>query len=217
MTTARTRIKVCGVRDAAAIEACADAGIDAVGLMLIERSKRYIDPDEAFALTAACPPFVTAVAVVADLSVDEFNDLEQRCPTSLVQLHGVESEKTVEACGPGVVKAFRFEADTVAMQLSRWDAIDEVDAILVDGSAGGEGTVFEWQRLAEAIAAMPAGGLSKPLFVAGGLSPDTVGDAIRALRPYAVDVSSGVETAPGVKDPARIRAFAQAVAAADAG
>ncbi|MEM1331362.1 MAG: phosphoribosylanthranilate isomerase [Planctomycetota bacterium] len=215
---ARTRIKVCGVRDVEAIDACAEAGVDAIGLMLIERSPRYIQPEDAFELSGVLPPFMSAVAVVADLSVDQFNDMEQRCPAPLVQLHGSESEKTVQSCGPGVVKAFRYEDATIATQLPRWNAIDEVDAILVDGSAGGEGKSFEWGRLAEAIDAMdqtPGGPLLKPLIVAGGLTPETVGDAIRSLRPYAVDVSSGVESEPGVKDPVRIRAFAEAVAQAD--
>lgn len=210
----RTRIKICGVRDEATIEAVADAGADAIGFMFVKGSPRHVSPDRAFELMgflSAAAPFVAAVGVTADLSVDEFAELEQRCPTPLSQLHGQEPEETVRRCGPGVIKALRFDAETIAGELRRWDAVDEVDAILVDGSEGGRGEAFEWERLRE-----PMEGVRTPIILAGGLSPENVGEAIRTLRPYGVDVSSGVERAKGEKDPERIRAFCRAVLEADA-
>lgn len=207
----RTRIKICGVRDAGAALAAADAGADAVGLMFVERSPRAIDTGTGREIMGALPAFVTPVGVVADLDVDAFCDLEGECPVPLFQLHGAEDEKTVRACGPGVIKAFRYDPATIDSQLARWGGLDEVDAVLIDGSPGGEGASFDWAALAPRL-----GGFPKPVVLAGGLSPDNVGDAIRAVRPYAVDVSSGVESAPGVKDGAKVRAFCDAVRAADA-
>jgi len=212
--TARTRIKVCGVRDEATIDACVEAGADAIGLMFVKGSPRYVAPERGFELLgylSAAGPFVAGVGVTANLSIDRFADLEQVCPTSISQLHGEESEETVRACGPGVIKALRFRAETIAEELARWDALDEVDAILVDGSTGGAGEAFDWEQLREPMAA-----IAKPVIVAGGLTPENVGEAIRILRPYGVDVSSGVERAKGVKDSAKIAAFGAAVRAADA-
>jgi phosphoribosylanthranilate isomerase len=202
----RTRIKICGLRDADGVQAAVNAGADAVGFVLVPGSPRCIAPDAAYELMGLLPPMVTAVGVVRDLSVDDFCDLEQSFPAPLMQLHGSESEKTVRSCGPGVIKGFRFDARTIDADLARWDAIDEVDALLIDGSEGGEGQAFDWQALARAT-----DGVSKPIIIAGGLTPETVEEAIRTVQPYAVDVSTGVESAPGMKDPARIEAFCRAV------
>jgi len=207
----RTRIKVCGVRTIDDALAAAEAGADAVGLMFVESSPRSIDPDEAFAIVSSLPPMVASVAVLKDASIEEFSEQEQRCPTTLTQLHGSEPDKVVRACGPALVKAVRFDRRTIGDTLAHYSAMEEVDAILVDGSAGGAGEAFDWRLLAENM-----GRATKPVIVAGGLDPDNVGEAIRAVRPFAVDVSSGVERERGVKDPARIRAFCQAVRAADA-
>lgn len=208
----RTRVKICGVRTPEAAVQAAEAGADAVGLMLIARSPRYVSAEQAFEILSSLPPLVSGVAVIADMTVDAFSDLEQICPAPLVQMHGSEDDETIRRCGPGIVKAFRFDRDTIDDDLARFDAIEEIDALLIDGSAGGEGTAFDWSALGKARERT-----SKPVFLAGGLDPDNVGEAIRAVRPYAVDVSSGVESAPGVKDPALMRAFCEAVREADAG
>jgi len=207
----RTRIKICGLRDEAVVEAAVVGGADAVGFVLVESSPRCIEPEDAGALLMVLPPMVMAVGVVVNLSVDEFCELEQHFPAHLMQLHGSESPKTVAACGPGIIKGIRFSPETIEADLARWDAIDEVDAILVDGSAGGEGTAFDWGRLGEHLESV-----SKPIILAGGLTPDNVGQAIAQVQPYAVDVSSGVESQPGVKDLGAIAAFCQAVRQADA-
>jgi len=207
----RTRIKICGLRDAASLDAAVAAGADAVGFVLVEASPRFIEPEHAGELMCALPPMVTAVGVVQDLTVDAFCDLEQRFPAPVMQLHGSENAKTVAACGPGVIKGIRFSAETIRADIERWNAVDEVDAILIDGSAGGEGTAFDWAALAPFVEM-----IEKPVFLAGGLTPENVAEAIRTLNPYAVDVSSGVERSPGVKDPAKIEAFCQAVRRVDA-
>lgn len=207
----RTRIKICGITDETGLFAAADAGADAVGFVFSPKSKRFIEPDEAFELAGMLPPFVSTVALFVDASVERFMEMEEQCPTSFSQLHGDESEEIVEACGPGVIKAIKFDAKTIEQQLNRWNDLDEVDAILVDGSAGGEGQTFEWEALARL-----RDRCNKPLIVAGGLTPKNVEEAIRIVRPFAVDVSSGVESSPGEKDPALIEAFCRAVRRADA-
>jgi len=208
----RTRVKICGVRDEETALAAAGAGADAVGFMFVRSSPRYIEPERAFEVAGVLPPFVATVGVSADLSVDEFAKIEQRCPASCAQLHGNEPEDVVRRCGPGVIKAVRFDAATIAAELAQWDAVEEVDAVLVDGSSGGKGEAFDWAVLRPHIE-----GVSKPVIVAGGLTPENVGAAIRAARPWGLDVSSGVERERGVKDAGLIRAFCDAVREADAG
>lgn len=208
----RTRIKVCGITTPDMAGAAVDAGADAVGFVFVENTPRYIDPDDATEIMFGLPPMVSAVGVIRDLDVDQFCELEQRCPTQLMQLHGKEPVDLVKQCGPGVIKAFRFDNATIASQLARWNEVDEVDAVLIDGSDGGTGERFDWNALASHL-----DGFEKPILLAGGLDADNVADAIRTIRPYAVDVSSGVESSPGVKDPAKITAFCAAVRAADAG
>lgn len=208
----RTRIKVCGITTPDMAGAAVDAGADAVGFVFVENTPRYIDPDDATEIMFGLPPMVSAVGVIRDLDIDQFCELEQRCPTQLMQLHGKEPVDLVKQCGPGVIKAFRFDNATIASQLARWNEVDEIDAVLIDGSDGGTGERFDWNALASHL-----DGFDKPIILAGGLDAGNVADAIRTIRPYAVDVSSGVESSPGVKDPAKIAAFCAAVRAADAG
>lgn len=211
---ARTRIKICGIRDDGGVRASVEAGADAIGFVFVPESPRFIEPADAWALVSALPAFVTSVGLFKDASIESFCDVEEQCPTALSQFHGNEDDETVRSCGPGVIKAVRFSPETIEPEVRRWDAIDEVDAILVDGSEGGKGTALDWGALRRALdAARPA----KPVILAGGLTPTNVGEAIRVVRPYAVDVSSGVESSPGVKDPALIEAFCAAVRRADLG
>lgn len=207
---ARTRIKICGLRDVESLDAAVSAGADAVGFVLVEGSPRFIEPEHAGMLMCALPPMVTAVGVVQDLSIDAFCDLEQRFPAPVMQLHGSENTKTVAACGPGIIKGIRFSPQTIRADIERWNAVEEVDAILIDGPAGGSGEAFDWAALAPFVEM-----IDKPLFLAGGLTPENVAEAIALLDPYAVDVSSGVERSPGVKDPSKIEAFCAAVRRAD--
>jgi len=207
----RTRIKICGITTENGLRAACDAGADAVGFVFHPKSRRFIEPEKAFGLVSLLPPFVSSVGVFVDATVERFSDIEEVCPTDKSQLHGSESEDLVRRCGPGVVKAVRFDPATIERELAQWSAIEEVDAILIDGSAGGEGEAFDWSALASKKAAA-----TKPLIIAGGLTAENVADAIRTMRPYAVDVSSGVESAPGVKDSRLIAAFCAAIRRADA-
>ena len=205
-----TRIKICGITDEESLFAACDAGADAVGFVFSPKSRRYIDPADAFDLISFLPPFVSSVGLFVDAPVDKFSDIEEICPTDRSQLHGDESEETVRRCGPSVIKAIRFNPATIERELTRWSQIEEVDALLVDGSPGGQGTSFDWSALAKVKASC-----RKPLIIAGGLTPENVAEAIRVVRPYAVDVSSGVESEPGIKSRDLIEKFCAAVRQAD--
>ncbi|MEM7628309.1 MAG: phosphoribosylanthranilate isomerase [Planctomycetota bacterium] len=207
----RTRVKICGVRDIETALVAAQAGADAIGFVFVDDSPRSITPDDAADIMYQLPPLLSTVSVTRDLDLEAFSMIEQRCPTTMSQLHGKENESLCEQCGPGVIKGFRFEPATIESQLMRWEKVDEVDAVLIDGSDGGDGTPFDWNALND-----PARGFAKPIFLAGGLTPANVADAIRAVRPFAVDVSSGVEREPGVKDHDLIAEFCAAVREADA-
>lgn len=205
-TPDRTRVKICGIRDDASARAAAEAGADAIGFVFARSSPRHIEPAEAAMIMAGLPPLVVTVGLFVNPSLDDFCAVEEQCPTHYTQFHGAEPEPLVRQCGPDIIKAVRFNADTIAADLAKWDRIDEVAAILVDGSAGGMGESFDWSALRA-----PAEACAKPIILAGGLTPENVAEAIRAVRPWAVDVSSGVERERGVKDPALIRAFCAAV------
>ncbi len=207
---ARTRIKICGVRDIETAAAAADAGADAIGLIFVRSSPRLILPEAAQEIMLSLPPMVATVGVFMNHSVEAFVDIEEQCPTTHTQLHGNEDERLVSQCGPAI-KAVRFDPATIAAELARWEACDDVEAILLDSPTPGEGVAFEWSQLVPLLDAV-----TKPIFLAGGLTPENVGDAIRAIGPYAVDVSSGVERERGVKDVGLIEAFCDAVREADA-
>lgn len=206
----RTRIKICGVKDVETALVAAEAGADAVGFIFIRNSPRFIDPDEAQDVMFSLPPMVSTVGVFMNHSPDAFADIEERCPTTHTQLHGNENDEVVRACGPAI-KAIRYDAATIAKELVRWDECEDVEALLIDGPAPGEGVPFKWTDLPPLLER-----IEKPVFLAGGLTPDNVAEAIRIVRPYGVDVSSGVEKARGEKDPALIEAFCAAVRRADA-
>ncbi len=213
----RTRVKICGVRTPDDALAAVDAGADAVGLVFHQHSPRAIDPSDAWSILAALPPLVSSVGLFVDASLDEFCAIEEVCPTDYSQLHGSEDVEIVRQCGPRVIKAVKFDPATIRTDLMLWDDVEEVDAVLVDASAGGLGVALDWSALAAAVGGPGAPDLSKPLILAGGLNPSNVAAAIRAVRPFGVDVSSGVERERGVKDHALIREFCAAVRQADLG
>lgn len=208
----RTRIKVCGVRDVATARVCAEAGVDAVGVVFAPGSAREVTLDEAAAVCAALPPFVVRVGLFVDAEIEDITRAHERCGFGLVQLHGGETERDAEevwkATGVRVLRALRFDAGTVESDLARWKAVEGVAGVLLDGSAGGQGEAFRWDALGHRA--------GPPIVVAGGLEPDNVGDALRATRAWGVDVSSGVESSRGVKSHDLIRAFVRRVRDCDA-
>lgn len=204
-TQARVRIKICGItrpEDALAAEA---AGADAIGLIFAPNSKRRISAETAAEVAAAAGPLLTRVGVFVDADLDEVIGLVSLLRLDAVQLHGQESPEYALALRDRVrvVRALRFSPRLDPAAASAYPA----DAILLDAATPGAGVPFAWDEAA-AWRGFPR------LILAGGLRPDNVAEAIRALRPYAIDVASGVEASPGVKDPAAIAAFVRAAVGA---
>jgi len=200
----RTRIKICGVRTIEMALVAAEAGADAIGLMFVPQSPRYVLPGPAQQIARSLPPLISAVGVFMNPSDPDL----QNWRGQWVQMHGQEDEPQITrvARTRRVIKAMQFDPN----QIRRWDRCEHVSALLVDGSEGGNGTAFEHKALAEL---MPS--IKTPVILAGGLTPSNVGEAIRTVRPFGVDVSSGVESSRGVKDAGLIRDFCAAVREAD--
>lgn len=202
------RIKICGITREEDLTAAIAAGADAVGFINVPGGPRYLDARRIADLARLVPPFVTPVAVVDltdPLHEDRVEALRFLCSRGLrtVQFHGHEPPWEIELLrglfGFSAIKAFRLKQprDLAAMEAYAGVA----DAFLVEGAAG-QGVACDWDLAQEAVARQSA-----PVILAGGLAPDNVGDAIRRVRPYSVDVSSGVESAPGIKDRDRVEAF----------
>ncbi len=212
--TARTRIKVCGMKDAAEADGLVAMGVDALGFIFVEASPRNVEPDKARQIIASLPPFVDAVGVFVNQELDVVNDIARYCGLTVVQLHGSESPQYCEAVRCRVVKTFSLRPDSAPSDTNPFYAPYQgiVAGFLVDTYheklAGGSGQVFDWELLKRG---RPAG----PLILAGGLTPDNVGEAIRRVRPFAVDVNSGVEISPGVKDIAKVERLVEVVRETD--
>jgi phosphoribosylanthranilate isomerase len=203
----RTRIKICGVTSVETARAAVDAGADAIGVVLVPDSPRFVNSEQVESIAAVLPASVGLVGVFRNADPAEL--LPPRVfPFDFVQLHGDEDEATVSAAGQDVIRGIPFDPPTIR----RWGDCPSVGFLLIDGPAPGSGTGFDHAALARL---MP--GIGTPVILAGGLCPQSVAEAIAVVRPFAVDVSSGVETVPGVKDPRRIEAFCDAVRRADAG
>lgn len=199
-----TRIKICGVTRAADAIAAADAGAHAVGLMFCPESPRFLELEKAAAIRNALPPFVAVVAVFLDASAEAVRAVIGAVRPAVLQFHGREPESFCLTFGLPYIKTIPMEGTDPSAFAS---AYPRASGFLLDshalGQPGGSGRGFDWSRTPKQLAA--------PVILAGGLNPGNVEEAVRRLRPYAVDVSSGVESSPGVKDPARIKAFIEGV------
>ncbi len=201
----RTRIKICGITTPDMAAFAADAGADAIGIVYAPGSPRQVLPGLAAQIARALPPMVSAVGVFRNPTDPEVMNWRGEW----VQLHGSETETQASRLvmqHRKVIKGIAFDAPTIM----RWDHCPHIAALLIDSAAPGSGKAFDHAALAML---MPA--LKTPVILAGGLTPDNVGEAIHAIRPFGVDVSSGVESSKGVKDAGLIRAFCEAVRAAD--
>lgn len=198
------RVKICGITRVEDALAVAAAGADAIGLVFYAKSPRAVDIEQARAILAALPPFVTTVGLFVDAERNELERILASVPLDLLQFHGDESVQQCEAFGRPYIKALRVKAgDDIAAQVARYPSAQGIllDAY-VEGVPGGTGEAFDWSLIPQA--------LSKPLILAGGLRPDSVAEAVSRVRPYAVDVSGGVEASKGVKDVGKIGAFIRA-------
>jgi phosphoribosylanthranilate isomerase len=201
------RIKICGLTRAEDARAAIDAGADALGLVFYPQSPRFVDPERAAGLARLAPPFVSVAGLFVNAEPRRVLETLAAVPLHLLQFHGDEDEPYCRQFGRPYIKAARMKPGFDLLQYAA--AFPSAQAILVDAfteAYGGSGKVFDWRLLPS--------GLPRPLILSGGLDAGNVGEAVARVRPAAVDVSSGVEAARGVKDAAKIRAFVAAVRAA---
>lgn len=213
----RTRIKICGIQDPDTALAALDAGADAIGLVFVEKSPRFVTLDQANAITQALPDDAVSVGLFVDAPGETMKQIMDEANLTVAQLHGHESIDELDPLfGIPAWKALPFD-EHFQRVASSWDHDPRVEALLIDTPptgdlTGGSGIAFDWAGLAKV-----KHHFAKPIILAGGLNPNNIGEAIRVVQPYAVDVSSGVESSRGVKDVGLIKAFCEAVKEADAG
>ncbi len=194
------KVKICGITNWRDAELAASAGADALGFIFIFGTPRYIDPETATGIVRDLPPFVTPVGVFADHPLEEVKGVMRQCGIRTVQLHGTESPEYCQELQAFVIKTFRVRKDQHLQDLQAYRVAAYLLATFVEGKLGGTGKTFPW----ELATAAKAFGL---VIVSGGLTPNNVDQVIQQVRPYGVDVSSGVEERPGKKDPKKLREF----------
>jgi len=206
-----TRVKICGITRLEDAEAAVGLGADAIGFILWPKSPRVISLDEAARIANALPPFVTRVGVFVNPSLNEAREAVDRVGLDAVQLHGDETPAAFRALPVRCLKVATLESDDDIRAVAAWpaDVMPLVDAADRE-RRGGTGRVANWTRAAQVS-------FVRPIVLSGGLTADNVSQAIAATRPWAVDVSSGVETSPGVKSVERMEKFFAAVAAVPEG
>ena len=197
----RTRVKICGITRPQDALAAVQCGADAIGLVFYAPSPRAVTISQAAAVLAALPPFVTSVGLFVDAAEEEIRTVLSHLPLDVLQFHGDERPEDCQRYPRPYIKALRMQAGVdIAAQARRYAG---ACGILLDtyraGVPGGTGEIFDWHKV-------PAE-LPQPLILAGGLNADNVAQAIGQVRPYAVDVSGGVEAQKGIKDTAKIKAF----------
>jgi phosphoribosylanthranilate isomerase len=202
----RTRVKICGITRVEDARVAVAEGADAIGLIFYRPSPRYVDLGLARGITERTPAFVSAVGVFVNPSIDEVEQVIRECGVSLLQFHGDESAEFCAGFSVPYIKAARIRPGMDLIKyLSPYSAARAwmLDAFH-DELWGGTGGAFDWSLV--------PGDMTKPIILSGGLTADNVAGAIRRIKPYAVDVSTSVEAAKGIKDPAKVAAFIGAVA-----
>ncbi len=209
-----TRIKFCGMTRAGDVRLAGELGVDAIGLVFAARSPRRVDLDHALALREAVAPMLSVVALVMDNPSAEVLAIVERLQPHLLQFHGSEDDASCARFGLPFLKALPMRdvaaADVPALLARYPSATGFVFDGHAPGAMGGSGERFDWTRLMQQH-------LTRPWLLAGGLDATNVGMAVRAVRPWGVDVSSGIESTPGIKDGATMRAFVDAVRNAERG
>jgi phosphoribosylanthranilate isomerase len=198
------RVKICGITRVEDALQAVGAGADALGFVFHGKSSRYVSPELAKEIIGALPPFVQTIGLFVNVEVGFVNEIADRCGLDMIQLHGDEPPEYCELVRRRVIKAFRVR------DMKSLDAVGNyrVAGILLDAYSphayGGTGQTFDWE-FARSVSAFG------PIILAGGLTPDNVREAVSRVAPYAVDVSSGVESAPGRKDPGKVSDFIRQV------
>ncbi len=205
----RIRVKICGFTRIGDAVAAAEAGADAIGLVFYPPSPRHVSVEQARAIVDALPPFVTTVGLFVDETPAGIEAVLRRVPLDLLQFHGGESPGQCERFDRPYIKAIRMaEGVDLALEAKRYR---RARGLLLDAwhpeVPGGTGERFDWRRI--------PGDLPLPVILAGGLTPANIGEAIRAVRPFGVDVSSGVESGKGIKDQDKMAALIEEVTHGD--
>ena len=201
----RVKVKICGITRAVDAQAAVAAGADALGLVFYERSARHLSAVQAAAIVGELPPFVARVGVFVNALEPFLRGVAAECGLDTLQLHGDEPPAFCRRLQPWkIIKAFRIHNREALRRLPEYRGMAWLLDSYVPGQMGGSGERFDWDLAGEAA------NLGGKIILAGGLTPENVAEAVRRVRPYAVDVSSGVESAPGKKDPHKIRDFIQA-------
>ncbi|HQZ01900.1 MAG TPA: phosphoribosylanthranilate isomerase [Thauera sp.] len=204
----RTRIKICGLTRPQDVRAAVDHGADAIGFVFYPPSPRAVSIEQAAELVALLPPFVTSAGLFVNAAEEQINDVLEHVPLQLLQFHGDEAEADCARYGRPWIKAARMRAGIDLIEFSSLHP--RAGGILLDAFVegyGGGGKTFDWSLIPE--------GFGRPLVLSGGLDAGNVVEAVRRVRPWAVDVSSGVESDKGIKDVAKIAAFIAGVRHAD--
>ena len=195
------KVKICGITNFPDALAAVEVGADALGLMFVESSPRYVSMSAAAEIARQLPPFIIKVGVFVNAPEELVFRAICECGLNLLQFHGDETPEYCQQFGLMTMKAFRIRDADSLQSLTNY----KTDAFLLDsyvaGKPGGTGESFNWDLAIEAKK------IGKPIFLAGGLTPENVAEAVRKVQPYGVDVSSGVEASPGKKDPAKVRSF----------
>lgn len=196
-----TRIKICGITRVEDVLAAAHGGTNAIGLVFYDKSPRNVEWKQAARLAAAIPPFVTLVGLFVNASAEYVRETLRQLPLDVLQFHGEEEPEFCRQFGRPYLKALRVKNGLNLVQCAAryQDAQGLLLDAYIEGTHGGTGTAFDWSLIPQ--------GLPLPVVLSGGLHAGNVTDAIRQVRPWAVDVSSGVESAKGIKDAAKIAAF----------
>ncbi len=202
-----TRIKICGIKTLRDALAAIDAGTDYLGFNFYSKSVRFVDKETCTQITSVLKrehPNVKLVGVFVNLPVEEIKSIMNSCSLDLTQLHGDESTETFSKLAPCAFKAFRRIPDEEIKLFTRSEAPSFLMDATVNGSYGGTGITADWSAATKLA-------IRYPLFLAGGLTPENVAEAVRQVNPWGVDVASGVESRPGEKDAKMIKDFVQAV------
>lgn len=197
------KVKICGITSLEDALTAVEAGADALGFVFYSASPRHILPDQAAEIIRHLPPFVQTVGLFVNEEPATVHAAADRCGLDIVQLHGEETPAYCVSIRRRVIKAFRVKDITSLDELLQYHVAGYLLDAWSPAARGGTGQTFNWEIAAEAVRR------GRPIILAGGLTPGNVAESIRQVRPYGVDVSSGVESAPGRKDAAKIRCFTE--------
>jgi phosphoribosylanthranilate isomerase len=204
------RVKICGITRQEDAKAAVDAGAHALGFVFYPPSPRYITPEDAATIISVLPPFVVAVGLFVNVPKGQVEDIAERCGINVIQLQGDEPPSESAGYSRPVIKALRFQQQMPLSLLTAYRVSGYLVDTAIPGKWGGTGVPLDWELLSRNLDEGPSG-LRDRLVLAGGLNAENVGTAIRLVKPFAVDVSSGVEDKPGIKDHKKIKEFMDAV------